>query len=160
MRSAGVSNLTALQLSRTDFSDLRDTARAMSQENVEAVQRWIEAYNVRDLEALIELTDPDCAFRSRFVGLESLFRAYDGFPREYFELLDDAYERFVLIIDEFIDAGAGVLTSGHAEWRGKTSGVEGQTSILPAFWLRAKRVLHAQTFTDRSEALEAVGLSE
>ena len=132
----------------------------MSQENVDVSRRWIEAYNVRDIEALTELTDPDFAFRSRFVWIESVFRAYDGFPHAYFRLLDEAYERFVVILAEFIDVGAAVLTSGHAEWQGKASGVEGRTAILPVFWIRAGRVLHGETFIDRKEAFEAVGLSE
>ncbi len=130
----------------------------MSADNVEAIKRWTEAYNRRDLEALIELTDPDCAFRSRFVGMESLFRAYDGFPHAYFEMLDEVYDRFELLPSEFIDAGAAVLMVARAEWRGKASGAEGVTPIVPAFWLRARRVLSAQTFTDRDEAFDAVGL--
>jgi hypothetical protein len=43
---------------------------------------------------------------------------------------------------------------------GKASGAEGETAVLPAFWLRARKVLRAETFTDRPEALEALGLSE
>jgi ketosteroid isomerase-like protein len=46
----------------------------MSQENVEIVRRWNTAYNRRDFENLIELTDPDLEFRSIFVGIESVFR--------------------------------------------------------------------------------------
>jgi hypothetical protein len=33
-------------------------------------------------------------------------------------------------------------------------------TAAPATWLRAGRVLRVETFTDRDEALEAVGLSE
>lgn len=132
----------------------------MSQENVAAVQGWVDAYNRRDFEGLIELTDPDCEFRSRFVALESVFRAYEGFPYAYFKTLDEAYDHFEVVPSEFIDAGAAVLVVGHAEWRGKASGVGGKTPILPAFWLRARKVFRAETFTDRAEAFEAVGLSE
>jgi ketosteroid isomerase-like protein len=132
----------------------------MSQENVEIVRRFLEAYNSRDFEAINELIDPTFEFRSRFVGIESVHRASEGFPATYFEMLDEAYDRFEVALDEFIDAGAAVLTAGHAQWRGKASGAEGETPVLPAFWLRAKKVFRAETFTDRAEALEAVGLSE
>jgi hypothetical protein len=64
------------------------------------------------------------------------------------------------VLDEFIDAGAAVLTAGHAEWRGNASGVQGETPVFPAFWLRARKIFRAETFTNRPEALEAVGLSE
>jgi ketosteroid isomerase-like protein len=130
----------------------------MSQQNVDAIRRWTDAYNARDLDTLVELTDPDFSFRSHFVGFESVFRAYDGFPYAYFEMLDDVYDRFQVIPSELIDAGAAVLVDGRAEWRGKASGAEGETLILPAFWMKACRVLSAETFTDRAVAFEAVGL--
>ena len=132
----------------------------MSQQNVEIVRRFLEAYNSRDFEAINELIDPTFEFRSRFVGIESVHRASEGFPSTYFAMLDEAYDRFEVALDEFIDAGAAVLAAGHAQWRGKASGAEGETPVLPAFWLRAKKVFRAETFTDRAEALEAVGLSE
>ena len=40
----------------------------MSQENVEIVRLWNAAYNERDMDTLIKLTDPDFEFRSIFVG--------------------------------------------------------------------------------------------
>jgi ketosteroid isomerase-like protein len=132
----------------------------MSQENVEVVRRFMEAYNRRDFGSINELIDPTFEFRSRFVGIESVHRASEGFPDTYFKMLDEAYDRFEVVLSEFIDAGAAVLTAGHAEWRGKSSGLEGETPVLPAFWLRARRVFRAETFTDRAEALDAVGLSE
>jgi ketosteroid isomerase-like protein len=132
----------------------------MSQENVDVARRFVEAYNRRDLEEIVDLIDPTFEFRSRFVGIEAVHRASEGFPYTYFEMLDDAYDRFQVVVSEYIDAGPAVLAAGRAEWRGKASGVQGQTSILPAFWLRARKLVSAETFTDRAEALEAVGLSE
>ena len=132
----------------------------MSQENVEIVRRFLEAYNRRDFAAINQLMDPSFEFRSRFVGIESVHRAPEGFPHTYFEMLGEAYDRFEIVMDEFIDAGAAVLAAGRAEWRGKASGLEGETAVLPAFWLRSRRVIRAETFIDRAEAFEAVGLSE
>jgi len=86
-------------------------------------------------------------------------RASEGFPHTYFEMLDEAYEHFQVALSEYIDAGAAVLTIGRAEWRGKASGAQGETPVFPAFWLRAGKVIRAETFTERQEALAAVGLS-
>ena len=124
----------------------------MSQENVEIVQRFMEAYNSRDFEAINELIDPTFEFRSRFVGIESVHRASEGFPSTYFEMLDEAYDRFEVALDEFIDAGAAVLAAGHAEWRGRASGMQGETPIQGAFWLRSRKAFRAETFTDRTES--------
>jgi ketosteroid isomerase-like protein len=132
----------------------------MSQENVEVVRSFLEAYNRRDFERINELMDPSFEFRSRFVGIESVHRASEGFPHTYFAMLDEAYDLFEVVLDEFIDAGAAVLTVGHAKWRGKASGAEGETPVLPTFWLRAKKVMRAETFIDRAEAFKAVGASK
>jgi ketosteroid isomerase-like protein len=132
----------------------------MSQENVEVVRRFLESYNSRDVDGIIAIMDPTFEFRSRFVGIESVHRASEGFPHSYFEMLSEAYDHFEVVLDEYIDAGAAVLTAGHAEWRGNASGVQGETPVFPAFWLRARKIFRAETFTNRPEALEAVGLSE
>ena len=89
----------------------------MAEENVDAVRRWVDAYNRRDFEGIVRLTDSDFEFRSRFVGIESVHRASEGFPYTYFTMLDEAYDRFEVILSEYIDAGAAVLAAGHAQWR-------------------------------------------
>ena len=132
----------------------------MSQENVEIVRRWIDLFNRRDIEALVSLTEPGFEMKSLLVAIESDARGYAEFPHAYFEQIDDAYEHFQSVPDEFIDAGAAVLVVTHLEWRGKRSGAYGQTPIVAAFWLRDGKVYREETFTDRAEAVEAVGLSE
>ena len=131
----------------------------MSQENVEVVRRWIEAYNRRVFEGLMELTEPDFEMKSLFVPIEGDFRGYAALDA-YFEAVDDAYEHLLSVPEEFIDAGAAVLVVTHLDWRGKGSGAHGETPIVVTFWLRAGKVFREETFTDRAEALEAVGLSE
>ncbi len=132
----------------------------MSQENVEVVRRWIEAYNRRDMEGLIGINETDFEFRSIFVSVESVFRGQERFPYAYFRTLDEAYESFVVTPSELIDGGAAVVMVATADWRGRTSGAEGKTPIATAFWVKAGKVSRAETFTNRAEALEAVGLRE
>jgi ketosteroid isomerase-like protein len=131
----------------------------MSQQNVEIVRRWNAAYNRRDFETLMELTDPDLEFRSVFVGIESVFRGYDGL-RAYFDGIDSAYARFEIPPERFVDAGAAVLVECRIEWRGNGSGAEGTLPMAVAAWLKAGRVFHLESYSNRSDALEAVGLSE
>jgi ketosteroid isomerase-like protein len=132
----------------------------MSQENVEVVRRWIELFNRRDIEGLVALTEPGFEMKSLLVSMESDARGYAEFPHAYFEQIDDAYEQFQSIPGDFIDAGAAVLVATDVQWRGRRSGAYGQTPLLAAFWLRDGKVYREETFTDRAEALEAVGLSE
>jgi ketosteroid isomerase-like protein len=133
----------------------------MSQANVEVVRHWIEAYNRRDIEALLEVSDPEIEFRSIFAGIESggAFRGRAG-VYEYFKAIEDAYETFQVPPEEFLDAGAAVVVAGPAVWTGRGSGASDRTPIFVAVWLRKAKVMRVETFTDRTEALEAVGLAE
>jgi ketosteroid isomerase-like protein len=133
----------------------------MSQENVDVVRRWIETYNRRDIEALLDVSDPDIEFRSIFAGIESggAFRGSAG-VYEYFRAIDDAYEAFQVLPDEFLDAGAGVVFPARAVWTGRGSGASGTTQIVVVTWLRKSKVMRVETFTDRAEALETAGLAD
>jgi len=131
----------------------------MSRESVEIVRRWNAAYNRRDFETLIKLTDPDLEFRSVFVGIESVFRGHDGL-RAYFDGIDSAYERFEIPPERFFDAGAAVLVECRIKWRGIESGAEGTMPISVAVWLKAGRVFHLESYSDLNDGLKAVGLSE
>src|SRR5205085_9843134 len=134
----------------------------MTPENVEVVSRWIEINNRRDTDGLMQLTTSDYEMKSVFAEVESggIFRGYAGFPFEYFKTLDDAYDQFELIAQDFIDVGAAVLLVAHIEWRGRGSGAEGRGPLFAVFWLRAGHVFREESFTDRAEALKAVGLEE
>ena len=134
----------------------------MSLEKVEIAKRWTDAYNRRDYALLEALNDSEFEMRSVFAPLDSggVFRAPDGFPGAYFEALESAYESFQVIPSDFTDAGAAVLATASAEWRGKGSGVEGRTPIWVAWWLRSGKVLREETFSEKGPALEAVGLRE
>jgi ketosteroid isomerase-like protein len=131
----------------------------MSQENLEVVRRWIEAYNARDIEGLLDVSDPEIEFRSIFAGLESggAFRGRTG-VYEYFEAIEDAYESFQVLPDDFLDAGAAVVFPAQAVWSGRGSGASDKTRIAVVAWLRMTKVMRVETFTDRAEALEAAGL--
>jgi ketosteroid isomerase-like protein len=131
----------------------------MSRANVEVVQRWIDAYNRHDIDALTAVCDPDIEFRSIFVTIEPVFRGFGGI-RSYFEALDEAYDHYQLLPIEFIDAGAAVVLAEDVDWRGKESGARGTTRNFPAMWFRSGKIFRIETFTDRGQALEAVGLSE
>ena len=73
---------------------LRDTARAMSQENVEAFKRGLEAGNRGDVETLLEVLDPEVAWHSALHALlggeATVYRGHDG-VREMLRDLNEAF---------------------------------------------------------------------
>ena len=133
----------------------------MSRENVEVVRTFYEAYNARDTDLLASLVAEEFRFRSVFVGVEG--RDYAGptaFPG-YCADLDEAWEYFWLELEDVLDAGPDrVLGLMQVHGRGTTSGVEIDPKIAAVFHLRDGKLVGLQTYTDRAEAREAVGLSE
>jgi uncharacterized protein len=133
----------------------------MSQENVEVVERLAPAFNRRDLSAFFELLDPDVEWVPLLAVLEG--RVYRGHEevRKWIEDLAADWEFFEVYYDELHDLGDQVLALGGWRGRGRASGVE--LGDRPATWLldlQGGKVTRLQTFTDRAEALEAVGQRE
>ena len=60
----------------------------MSQENVERIQQVFDAFNRRDVDALLALTDEDFEGGSRLVPLEGRYRGHEGVLRWQQSLYD------------------------------------------------------------------------
>ena len=70
------------------------------------------------------------------------------------------WEFFEVDYEELRDFGDRVLVSGHWHARGRASGVELENPGTYLYEIKGGKVVSMRTFTDRAEALEAVGLSE
>jgi ketosteroid isomerase-like protein len=137
----------------------RDTARAMSQENVELAYRASDAINRRDLDALLALTDADMEFGSLTVAVEGDLRGHDG-VRRWLENVLDVWPDYKIEVVEARDWGD--LTISAVRTRGHGAGSDAPMDMTlwqVARWRRGKCVW-LRNFYTREEALEAVGLSE
>ena len=89
------------------------------------------------------------------------YRGHEG-VRQWIDEMKQDWGDFEPLPDEFFDLGNGrLLAVGTWRARGRISGV--RLDSQPAAWLidlRDQRIVRMQTFTDRSRALEAAGLSE
>jgi ketosteroid isomerase-like protein len=136
----------------------------MSQENVEVVRRCVEAIPRDmgdDLEELLSHVDLDGELHSAIVGGAegNVYRGHDGFRR----WVADSFESFEEVRNdwsEFRDLGGRVLALGHVKARGRGSGMELDSPMGWVFTVRRGKVVKAEGYLGRSEALEAVGLSE
>src|SRR6266487_1248747 len=154
----------------------RDTARAMSQENVEIVKSVhppsgtdlttlfsTEAEESGGFEALASALTPDfeavggdfagAGLGSRGPGLEGLVEAWREWLRPW--------ETYWTEVEEFIDAGEDrvvVLVRDHGRPRGSDAEVE---NVGGSVWtLRDGKIARIEFYAKREEALEAVGLRE
>ena len=139
----------------------RNTAWAMSQENVNLVRETFEAFLSGDQEKTAKLLDPEVEFRGTIGGLQEGQVAHGQAEiDETFEAEDlEAWEERRLEPEEFLDAGDEVVVLLHEYRRGKGSGVELESKTAVVITVSGGRVVRIQGYMDRAAALEAAGLS-
>jgi ketosteroid isomerase-like protein len=135
----------------------------MSQENVEAFKRAIEAANRQDIEALLEEMHPEVewhpAMAASMGGEATVYRGHEGVRK----LLRETYEAFAEIHREFSeirDLGNRIVAIGRQRTRGKASGAETESPLAYVVEAKNGKAIQVRTYLDPKEALEAVGLSE
>lgn len=132
----------------------------MSQENIEIVQRWIEAFNRGDVAGVLELADPDVAWWNREDDPGApVSRGHDGLTTGMAEL-EESLAELRGEPKEFIDAGEYVVVPICVVGRGRGSGASFEGHEVHVFRLRNGKVIEGREYRERNEALEAVGLSE
>jgi ketosteroid isomerase-like protein len=144
---------------------LRDTARAMSQENVDVARQVAETFNRAYAEGstdLYELLDPDVEWVPIKAILEGMtYHGHEG-VRQWIEELKREWAAFEIRPEQFRDLGDnGVLALG--TWGAQGRGGDVLLDVPQAAWLlqyRNGKVVRMQTFTERKKALEAAGLGE
>jgi ketosteroid isomerase-like protein len=138
----------------------RDTAWAMSQENVEIVRRAVEAYEHEGLNGSIRYYAPEIEWTTTDAAIErATYRGHDG-VRRFFGNFDDEFDDLRFDVEELIDAGEQVVLSLRIGGRGKASGAPVE---MPGFYvcsLRDGMIYRIRTYPERAAALEAAGLSE
>ena len=135
----------------------------MSQENVEAFKRGVEAYNRRDIDVLLQVHDPEVEWHSvlqmRLGGDATVYWGHEG-VRDFVRDLDEAFAELHIEVVEVRDLGDQVLAIGHLHARGTASGAETETPIAYLLDFKHGKAIRVLTYLDPTEALEAAGLSE
>lgn len=128
--------------------------------NVAIVRRLYEAFEARDLDGMVALTDPEMEFfpqvTASLVNRTEPYRGHDGL-RRYFEDAARVWVHLEIIPHEYRDLGDRVLVFGRVYARGDG----GYISDSPAAWLwriKGELIGWGRVFTSRAEALEAAGL--
>jgi ketosteroid isomerase-like protein len=135
----------------------------MSQENVELVLQGIEAFNRRDVDALVALASPDVEWEDSEFWSEHarIYRGKAEFREWFNQVVLEPWESVHVEVEEVIDAGDDRVFFGAClTTRGKGSGVETQVRGWQVVWIADGNVTRRQVFLDRAETLEAAGLSE
>ena len=133
----------------------------MSQENVEIVQRSLDAFSRGDLETVLDDFSPGFEFHpsGRWLDMQKTYRGREGFV-DFWRRFRAAWEEITVSIERIEDLDDRVLTLGTFHGRGGESGVEVNTEAAFLHTVKDGLIVHLRSFRTQKEALEAAGLSE
>ncbi len=135
----------------------------MSQENVDAYKRGLDAFNRRDVEGMLNELDPEVvmhlAVPEMLGGEAAALHGHDE-CLEFLRDLDEAFAEFQLEISEIRDLGERLVTIGHIHGRGRASGADVESPIGYIIDFKNGKAVRYRDYLDPTEALEAAGLSE
>ena len=128
-----------------------------------SVGRAYAAGNRRDFEVLLVGHDPEHEYRPSGElmppDVEAVLYGHDGYLQLWRYWLD-AFEDIRWDPQEILDFGDRFLVTTQQRGHGSGSGVAVSEPVFQLFELRRGLVVRQEDFLDRSEALEAAGLSE
>ena len=123
---------------------------------LQAFERW----NAGDRTPPLERFDPEIEVSTvigdAFAG--EPYRGHDG-PRAWLAALDEAFETWRVIPEEWHERDDVLVVVGKVHGRGRGSGVEFDQPIAWVAQFRGDKLFRLQTFVDREEALKAGGIS-
>jgi ketosteroid isomerase-like protein len=131
----------------------------MSRQNVELAHRCVDAFNRRDLDALLALMDDDVEGAPPLASIEGHYHGLAGI-RRWWESLFSGLPDFTIEVVEVRDPGDLTV----AVLRNRAHGAASHTPVEQRLWLvgewRDGKVIWWQTFRTEAEALDAVRLRQ
>jgi ketosteroid isomerase-like protein len=131
----------------------------MSQENVEIVRAWYDAYNREDWDAMLKDAAP--GFEVDFSRAVGPWRGVFGLDqiRRAWEEFGETWESTRLEPHEFIEAGDLVVVPGTQHVKGR-GGIEVSSRAAFVWTIRNGAIERMVMYQDKEDALDAAGLRE
>ena len=124
----------------------------MSQENVEIVRRFLSV----DVDAAMPYADPGIVWNP----VEELpTQGHEAVRASLAHWIAD-WDDYKVMPEEFVDSGDCVVVTVRLRGRGRGSGIEIGALFYDVYTVRDGKIVRMDQFTERAEALEAVGLAE
>src|SRR3954447_8207656 len=127
------------------------------------VRRACAAANRRDFDLLVLGVDPGVEHRPAEnllpLDWDPVAHGHDGYEQVWRKMMD-AFDDFRAEPAEILDLGDKLLITAHYKGHGSGSGIPIDETLFQLCRLRRGLVVWQTDFSDRSEALDAAGLSE
>jgi ketosteroid isomerase-like protein len=128
--------------------------------NAETMRAALEAINGRQGASFDALLAEDAEIVPVRAALEGVsFRGPDA-ASQYCAAIEESWEDLRWQVEEIRDLGGQVIALGRIQGRGRDSGAGLDVRGAWVADLREGLITRFQTYSDRAEALEAVGLTE
>jgi ketosteroid isomerase-like protein len=135
----------------------------MSEENVEAFRRAMEAYNRRDIDAFLQAFDSRVEIHPLTLAMfgqeTTVYRGHEG-VRQFIRDVDEVLPQLQVELLEIRDLGERIVAQGRLRARGRASGAEVESPISWVIEFKGGRVTRMRDYLDPKDALEAADLSE
>jgi ketosteroid isomerase-like protein len=131
----------------------------MSQENVQAVKRIVEAFMRQDWATALNGYDDAVELDQRRMPDGGIYHGHRGM-REFYARWIGSWDHFDANPVEFMDAGDGIVVIMEISGTGKASGAAVTMRSADLYRLAGGKVVRQVGYPNASRALEAAGLSE
>jgi ketosteroid isomerase-like protein len=128
----------------------------MSQENVEVVREFTEAYLRGAFDEALAHLAPKLVYE---VGQELPART-PAEVRAMWERWESDWDELETVPEEYIDAGDQVILAVRYSGRGRASGIAVEDRQFEVHTLSEGKIVRKVEFSDRFQALEAAGIPE
>jgi ketosteroid isomerase-like protein len=126
--------------------------------NADIMRAALEAFNSRDGAGFNALLDQDAEIVPVRAALEGItFRGADA-ASQYCAAVEESWEELRWEVEEIRDLGSRVIALGRIQGRGRDSGVGIDARGAWVAHLSDGLITRFQTYSDRAQALKAVGL--
>jgi ketosteroid isomerase-like protein len=134
----------------------------MSQEQIDAVRRNLDAWHSGDINAWLATAHPEGEWISeiarRVEGSDLVYRGHDGL-RRYWDDWHSVWDVTVQL-NEVRDLGETVLAIGRVRALGEGSGIDMDGPIALVYEFEGELIRRARAYLDPQQALDAVGHSK
>jgi ketosteroid isomerase-like protein len=130
----------------------------MSQQNVDAFKRAVDAYNRGDVDAFLSAFDPAAEWHTLtqavFGGESTVYRGHEEI-RRFVREVDEALADVHAACNEIRDFGERIVAVGQLRGRGRSSGAAADTPIGWVVDFVDGKVIRMRDYLDPEEALAA-----
>ncbi len=131
----------------------------MSEENVNIMRQGYDAFNRGDIDAVMDLLDPEIEWQEPDVGISPVRGTHHGpqaVANNVFGSVPEHWDEFQAVAEEFLDAGDRVVVLGHFRVRGKATGKTVDAPFAHVWTLRDGKAVYHHNYVDTATFLESL----